>query len=106
MRSTWCTGVVDPSHASDCGGNPEHFVASLRLFSFGQGVSVEHHLDTCALICVSCRIMADIRMATAGVLPGPSFWNQHGRVSASEHKMVAEADVEVRRCLAGIVLIL
>lgn len=28
------------------------------------------------------------------------------RVNASEHEMVAEADVEVRRCLAGIVLTL
>lgn len=81
-------------------------VASLRLFSFEQGVSVEHHLDTCALICVSCRIVTDIRMATAGVFPEPSFWNQHKRVNASEHEMVAEADVEVRRCLAGIVLTL
>lgn len=67
---------------------------------------MEHHLNTCAWVCVSCRIVAGVRMATAGVYPEPSFWNQHGRVNAIEHEMVAEADVEVRRCLAGIVLTL
>lgn len=47
-----------------------------------------------------------MRPGRSGLAPSVTATDTNGRVNAIGHAMVAEADVEVRRCLAGIVLTL